>query len=381
MKEGETMLDRRKFLLRSIGAGIAALGCAHLAASETDPILELLKKAVGPGEKVAGMIGVVVDEAGTSISSFGSSGVPGLALDRDTVFEIMSITKVLTSLILADMAARGEVAFDDPVAKHLPSSVRLHVRGRPITLLDLATYTSGLPNMPGNLKPDWYAYPNPLRDYTTNQLYEFLSSYVPKYEPGTHYEYANLSFGLLGIALAHRAGKSYEELLIERVCDPLGLNHTRITLTGDMQRHLAQGHDLNLKPTPLWDLPALPGGGTVRTNAKDLTVFLRACMGLKQTPLNSSLARLLKTRKPTPLAGTDAGLGWFISSDEREQIVWKSGLSGGCNTFIGFSTRRRRGALVLSNFLWRPIDEGTINIGMELINPDFHPGDLGLLMR
>jgi CubicO group peptidase (beta-lactamase class C family) len=257
--------------------------------------------------------------------------------------------------------------------------VKLNERGRPITLLDLATYTSGLPNMPGNLPPDWYAYPNPLGDYTTDKLYEFLSSYVPKYEPGTHYQYANLGFGLLGNALAHRAGKSYEELLIERVCDPLGLDHTRITLTGDMQRHLAQGHDLNLKPTPLWDIPALPGAGTVRSNAKDLTVFLKACLGLAQTPLNSAFARLLETRKPTSLAGTDAGLGWFISSDETGQIVWKSGLSGGCNTYIGFSTQRRRGVLVLSNFLWRPIDDGTINIGMKLINPDFHPGDFGAL--
>jgi D-alanyl-D-alanine-carboxypeptidase/D-alanyl-D-alanine-endopeptidase len=116
------------------------------------------------------MIAVVVDEAGTRMASFGSSGVPGLALDRPSVFEIMSITKVLTSLILADMAARGEVAFEDPVAKYLPPSVTLQRRGRPISLLDLATYTSGLPNMPGNLPPDWYAYPNPLGAYTTDKL-------------------------------------------------------------------------------------------------------------------------------------------------------------------------------------------------------------------
>jgi serine-type D-Ala-D-Ala carboxypeptidase/endopeptidase len=381
MKKGEAMLDRRSFLLCSIGAAIAALGSAHSTASATDSIRGLLKKAVGPNEKVAGMIGVVVDEAGARISSFGSSGVPGLPLDRDTVFEIMSITKVLTSLILADMAARGEVALDDPVAKYLPATVHLREVGRPITLLDLATYTSGLPNMPGNLPPGWWASPKPMADYTTGKLYEFLSSYVPKYEPGSHYEYANLSFGLLGIALAHRAGKSYEELLIERVCDPLGLDHTRITLTSDMKRHLAQGHDLSLKPIPLWDMPAMPGAGTVRTSVKDLTVFLKACMGLMQTPINSSLARLLQTRRHTSLAGTDAGLGWYISSDKSEQIVWKSGLSLGCNTFIGFSTKRRRGALVFSNFLWRPIDEGTINMGIKLINPDFNPGDLGLLYR
>jgi serine-type D-Ala-D-Ala carboxypeptidase/endopeptidase len=108
------MLGRRKFLLGSIGAGIAASGGAHSAASVTDPIRNLLKRAVGPGEKVSGMIGVVVDEGGTRMDSFGSSGVPGLALDGNTVFEICSITKVLTALMLVEMASRGEVALDDP---------------------------------------------------------------------------------------------------------------------------------------------------------------------------------------------------------------------------------------------------------------------------
>lgn len=365
-------MHRREFLLSSIGAGIVALTGDCLAEPVTDPTRAALQHAVGTRDKVAGMIAVVVDEAGTRTTSYGSSGRPNLALDRDSVFEIMSITKVLTSLLLADMVARGEVAFDDPVAKYLPSSVTLHEKGRPIALIDLATYTSGLPNMPGNLPPDWYANPKPMEDYTEAKLYEFLSSYAPKYQPGVHYEYANLSFGLLGIALARRAGKSYEDLLVERVCSPLGLTHTRITLTGKLRRHLVQGHDLDLKPTQLWDWPAMPGAGYVRSTANDLTVFLTACMGHTQSQLSAPIGRLLETRKATPLVGTDVALGWFISSDGKEEIVWKSGLSAGCNTFIGFSTKRPRGAVLLSNFLWQPIDAGTINMGIKMINPDFH---------
>jgi D-alanyl-D-alanine-carboxypeptidase/D-alanyl-D-alanine-endopeptidase len=295
------------------------------------------------------------------------------------VFEIMSNTKVLTSLLLADMAARGEVALNDPAQKYLPPST-LREHGRPITLLDLATYSSGLPNMPGNLPPNWYARPNPLADYTEADLFAFLSGYVPKYAPGTHYEYANLGFGLLGIALARRAGMSYEALLIERVCDPLGLAHTRITLTGEMRRHLMQGHDLDLKPTHIWDFPAIPGAGYVRSTAKDLTQFLKACMGLAHTPLSGPLARMIETRRPTNfpgtdagLPGTDAGMGWFVTADEGGQIVWKSGLSGGCNTFIGFSPQKRRGLVLLSNFLWQPIDAGTIAMGVKMINPAFQP--------
>jgi serine-type D-Ala-D-Ala carboxypeptidase/endopeptidase len=376
--EGPFMLDRREFLLGSIGVGSAALGGCAMSSVASEPIQAMLKQAVGSREKV-GMVAVVVDGRGTRMATYGHSGVADVALDGDTVFEIMSITKVLTSLILADMVGRGELGFDDPVAKYLPRSVTLAVRGRPITLLDLATYTSGLPNMPGNLPANWYANPDPLGGYTVAKLNEFLSGYMPEYEPGTHYRYANLGFGLLGNALAQCAGKSYEQLLIERVCNPLDLDHTRITLTNDMQRHLAQGQDLTGKRTSLWNFPALPGAGTVRTNAKDLTVFLKACMGLKDSPLTASLIRLRETRRPTNLVGTEVALGWYITSSEKEQVVWKTGLSGGCNTFIGFSTRARRGALLFSNFLWQPIDEGTINMGMKLINPALPSGPFGKL--
>jgi D-alanyl-D-alanine-carboxypeptidase/D-alanyl-D-alanine-endopeptidase len=307
-------------------------------------------------------------------------------MDGDTVFEIGSITKVITALMLSEMAARGEVAFDDPVSKYLPASVTLGQRGRPITLLDLATYTSGLPRMPDNMPPGWQKSDNPLADYTPDCLYEFLSGHTPAYEPGAHYEYANLGYGLLGLALARRAGKSYEELLVERICNSLGLNHTRITLSPDMRKHAAQGRDLDVRPAPLWDMPALQGAGAARSTANDLIVFLRACIGLNQTPLNGALARLLETRRPTPLAGTDTGLGWFLSSDKNEQIVWKTGVTGGCNTFIGFSTKKRCGAIVLANFLSRPsgggpVDGTVLNIGMHMINSGFHPGDLLLLYR
>lgn len=107
-------------------------------------------------------------------------------------------------------------------------------------------------------------------------------------------------------------------------------------------------------------------------------------MKLGRAPLNGAFARLLETRRPTPLAGTDAGLGWFISSDKREQIAWKTGVTGGYSTFIGYSLRRRRGAIVLANFLSRPSGGGPVDgivfkIGIGMINPDFNPGNIALL--
>ncbi|HKN22491.1 MAG TPA: serine hydrolase domain-containing protein [Terracidiphilus sp.] len=371
------MLNRRELVKGAIAGGIVSLGHTCIAAPEMEPIRIALRQTVGTREKVAGMIAVIIDQEGTWIETYGSSGVPGLPLNVDAVFEIVSNTKVFTALLLADMVHRGEVAFRDPVAKYLP--VTLHEHAGPITLLDLATYTSGLPNMPGNLPADWWAAPDPMGDYTEAKLYEFLSSYVPKYEPGKHYEYANLGFGLLGIALARRAGKSYEELLIERVCNPLGLAHTRITLTPEMRGLLVQGHDVAMKQTNFWNGPAMPGAGFARSTARDLTAFVKANMGLAASPLREPMKRMLEVRRPTSLAGTAAGLGWFITSDGSEEIVWKSGLSAGCNTFIGFSPQGRRGVVLLSNFLWQPIDAGTIGVAIRMIKPDFHSVDFNEL--
>ena len=327
----------------------------------------MLQRVVLDDSENTGIVAVVSDSAGSRLFAYGASGtVNNRKLDGDTVFEIGSITKVMTALILSDMVERGEVAMFDPVSNYLPASVKVpEYQGKPITLLDLATYTSGLPNMPGNFAPRDPL--NPYADYTVRQLYAFLSGYTPECQPGTHYEYANLGFGLLGHALARCAGKSYEALLVERVCAPLDLRSTRITLTKDMRSRLAQGHNGLLAPTPLWDLPALPGAGAVRSTANDLTVFLEACLGRRQTPLQPALRRLLETRRPTGIRGQEMGLGWFISSNHGDEIVWKSGGTGGFNTFIGFSTNSHEGSIVLSN----AIGHYAIVPGLHLINPDF----------
>jgi CubicO group peptidase (beta-lactamase class C family) len=371
-------MNRRDFLLGSIGSGLAVLGARSAWADDSWP-MDVLKQAVGPRNGSAGMVAILIDESGTRMSSYGSSGKPGVAMDGDAVFEIMSNTKVLTSLLLAHMEARGEVSFDDPVTKYLPSSVKMRERGGPITLLDLATYTSGLPNMPANLPPMWWASAAPMRDYTQVQLFEFLATFEPTHPPGTHYEYANLGFGLLGIALANRAGVPYEELLIKRICAPLEMNHTRINPTDEMSRHLVQGHDVQMKPAELWTFPAMPGAGCALSTANDLTRFVKACMGITRTRLRSTLSRLTQIQRPTSLPGTKAAMGWYVTSTGDDHIVWKSGLSMGCNTFLGYSERKRRGAVLLGNFLWQPLDAGTISLGVRLIKPDLQVPDFNAL--
>jgi serine-type D-Ala-D-Ala carboxypeptidase/endopeptidase len=200
---------------------------------------------------------------------------------------------------------------------------------------------------------------------------------VLRSSPATHFEYSNIGFSLLGHALAHRAGRTYDDLLIERICQPLGIESTRITLTADMRSRLAQGHNRSLEPTPLWDLPAFAGAGAVRSTANDLLVLLEACLDLRSTPLAPALALLLGARRThTGTHGVEAGLGWFISTEGDDEVVWKDGWTGGFASFIGFSTASGGGAIVLTN-AGNP--DGLVDVGRHLINPSPHKRISGTL--
>ena len=306
----------------------------------------ILKERVDIARDTMGIVAATIESGRRSVTVYGHSG-SDRPLDADTVFEIGSITKVLTSLLLADMVRRGEVAADDPASKFLPASVRMpDFEGAPITLMDLATYTSGLPRMPSNFAPkDWS---NPYIDYTAERLYDYLSNHKLACKPGQHYEYANLGFGLLGHILELRAGKSYEELVVSRICAPLGMDDTRITLSSSMRQRLAQGHSAGLAAVSNWEFAALAGAGAFRSTANDLLKFLQMCLDPADTPFGAALKMTLSERRPRA-DQLDVALGWFVSRRFDDELIWKSGGTGGYATFIGYSTKTRRNCILLSN--------------------------------
>ena len=173
-QEACAMLHRRTFLIGALAASVGGIP-AYADALADETIHAILAKRIGIERESSGIVAVVSDAAGSRLFTYGSAdNADNRPLDGDTVFEIGSITKVLTALILVDMVERGEVAMNDPVANYLPSSVKVpEYKGKPITLLDLATYTSGLPNTPNNFAPKNRL--NPWADYTVDQLYTFLS--------------------------------------------------------------------------------------------------------------------------------------------------------------------------------------------------------------
>jgi CubicO group peptidase (beta-lactamase class C family) len=318
-------------------------------------------------QSVGIVVGIITPE-GRRIVSYGHLNQgDARTLNGDTVFEIGSVTKVFTSLLLAVMVQHNQVALDDPVAKYLPPSVKMPQRnGRSITLVDLATHTSGLPRLPTNMHPKDPA--NPYADYSVEQLYEFLSTYQLTRDIGSRYEYSNLSGGLLGHVLARRAGKDYEALVVSEICAPLGMKSTTITLTPEMKAMLAVGHDAGLQQVENWDLPTLAGAGALRSTANDLLTFLASNLGFTQTPLAPAMAAMLKTRRPVGEGGLEVALGWHIFTSNGKEIIWHNGGTGGYRSFIGFDPKTRVGVVALSN---AETTDGVDDIGHHLLDPAF----------
>jgi len=330
-----------------------------LPVPSTDEIREILVKRVDQQKQAVGIVVGVIDPNGRRVVAYGNlaNGDPH-TLDGDTIFEIGSITKVFTSLVLADMANRKEVTLDDAAAKYLPENVKMPERsGKSITLLDLSTHSSGLPPLPSNLKPE--------ADYSMEDLYQFLSGYTLPRDPGSEYEYSNLGAGLLGHLLACRAGADYESLIRSRIARPLSMPDTGITLSSSMNHRMATGHNAMLAPVANSDLPTpLAGAGALRSSANDMLTFLEAFLGYNESPLAPAMKAMLEVRRPAGQA--TIGLGWIIMSAHGRDIAGHSGRTGGFCSAVGYNPEERIGVVVLSN---ASTPSGVDDIGLHLLNP------------
>ncbi|HTP63286.1 MAG TPA: serine hydrolase [Burkholderiales bacterium] len=294
---------------------------------------------------VVGLVVGIVQDGQTQVIAYGETAKgSGIAPRGDTVYEIGSISKVFTSVLLASMVLEGRMKLDDPVQKYLPASVRVPVaNGTPITLEHLATQSSGLPRMPDNFAPADAS--NPYADYSVAEMYAFLNGHALRRPPG-RYEYSNYAMGLLGHVLALQAGETYEELLIERIAAPLGMRDTRVTLDVGQRRRLAPPYDASLRPERNWDFQALVGAGGIRSTCDDLLRFVEANLAADGQPLAQAL-QLAQRKRDAVKGGPAMGLGWHIAEDGVS--LWHNGMTGGYHGWIAVAPGRGVGVVVLAN--------------------------------
>ena len=332
----------------------AAAALPPKAGFSDEEIKAILRERIDIAKRGVGIVVGLIDENGTRVVSYGKPSVNSeKPLDGDAIFEIGSITKTFTAILLADMAARGEVSLDDPISKYLPASVKTPVvNGKQITLEQLSRHTSGLPRVPSNMQPKDSG--NPYADYTVAQLYAFLNGYKTTRPFGVNTEYSNLGVGLLGHILALRAGTDYETLVRSRILAPLKMDSTAIMLTPAMREKMTTGHNQRVA-VPNWDLPTLAGAGALRSSTNDMLNYLAANMGFKSgLAATSDMTMLLAAMQRTHRNTTDApdlgiGLGWMLNKSFDQKIVAHGGGTGGYLTFVAFEPQLKRGVVVLSN--------------------------------
>jgi len=285
------------------------------------------------------------------------------AAHADSLFEIGSLTKTFTGLILAKQAVRDELRLHQPVRELLPDGLAPKAAGGEITLLDLATHRSALPPMPDNFKPASQA--NPLADYGPPELFAYLAKHgfgKPRNPP---FEYSNLGFGLLGEALARHSGSPFAELMHREITGPLGMNDTVIQLSAEQQQRLMQGYNLRLKAIQGWDMNVFAGAGGLRSTAGDMLKFL-------ETQLHPNAAFYLaigESHKPrAPIAeDTSIGLAWIRNG--KDGTYWHNGGTAGFSSYAFFHPQGDYAAVVLVN--QSPGVDGFANLAGEHVRSRF----------
>ncbi|MFC2138964.1 serine hydrolase domain-containing protein [Bacteroidota bacterium] len=229
--------------------------------------------------------------------------------DSETIYEIGSITKTFTALLMIDYLQSNSLSIDCPINNLLPADIPLlQYNSKPIRIKHLLNHTSGLPRLPDDFNngsdPN-----NPYKHYDSTKMYSFLKTFNLQREPGKTFEYSNFGMGLAGIILERQTHASYEQLLLEKICIPLGLDKTKIILDKIDSLNFAIGHDDKGNQAPHWDdLNAFNGAGAIKSNARDLVHYGKSILSSQSTGIKTQIDSCLNVT--------------FISSDTKMASGW-----------------------------------------------------------
>lgn len=314
----------------------------------------------GPGGVAAAWVdadGVAFFQAGTLAAEDQRPVTP------DTQFELGSVTKVFTALLLAESERLGKVSLQDPAAKYLlPDGDPAQAALARITLLSLTTHTSGLPRLPSDFGAAAANAADPYAAYDDARLVAALRQDGPGARGGDTVSYSNFGVAVLGEALAEAWGTTYAEALAVHVLTPLGLKATSVGLAGQPPPvDLAPGHTSG-KAVPNWTFEAFAPAGALRSSARDMAVFLTVCLAKGDSPLRAAFEATLQPRFKAENPGGRIGFGWLLTDDRENPIAWHNGATAGSHAFIAFSRKTGAGVVILAN-----IQRGSEALGFGLL--------------
>lgn len=291
----------------------------------------------------------VVKEGESRITSYG----PNNATDA-TLFQIGSISKVFTGLLLQRLVDAGELKMDQTLGELVGARYPLAPEAAGVTLLQLATHTSGFPTVPKPIEDEVIRrvgkaglMQDPYNQLTRDDVLAYLVDPVGKAKPG-RVAYSNYGMGLLAHVLELKTGKSYAALLEELIFAPLEMRDSHGDLPDAVAARLIPGHDAAGAPVGPWRFSSLAGAGSITSNAHDLVRFIEAGFD-ESSPLSASLAR---QRLVQPNGKT--AIGWqlptiFDRLEGNRSILWHNGSVNGYFAYLAIDPARQTGVVVLTN--------------------------------
>lgn len=366
MQQGNRGVSRRGALSFALAASVGAIGQARaqatVAGSRRDIAALLFGRIDAQHRGTGGLVSVVRARDAWTVRHGTVSRESARRVSLDTPFQIASLTKIFTALLLRDAAMRGEVALDDPLAAHLDLRVP-SFEGRAITLTDLATHTSGLPLRPPSRVDR--SQDNPYAGYSDADLHADIVATTLSRAPGVAFEYSNYGFALLGAALSARLGKPYATILQERILTPLRMRATSLAPSAATRARLIQGYDLEFAPATAWDFGALAPAGGLFSTARDLRKFLALWTAPFDTPLAQAAHDMFSTRRPGPDAQTQMALGWRVIARGGRTLGWSNGSGGGVRAYMAVAPGAE-GVIAYANM---QTGIGVDDIGLRVLDP------------
>jgi serine-type D-Ala-D-Ala carboxypeptidase/endopeptidase len=348
-----------------------------------DKLQETLAQRIDQYKQGVGIAAFIVDEKGVRFATHGSaSATKHIAITPDTLFEIGSITKTFTGLLLAELSLKGVVKLEDPVEKFLPENTRLRdSAGAAIQLIDLATHRSGLPRIPDNFNP-----PDSMNPYAAIDEKELLKTlrdfqeskgHANSPKRNTKHAYSNLGYGLLGYVLGRADGANYSVSLSRRVLTPLGLTSSFTVVPAAQLERFADGYDDKLKPTAHWDFQnETAAAGALRMSARDLARYAQAALGLVEHPLAPAFALATRVHAQTENKMNPIGLAWLHAPLNGRSVLNHDGGTFGFSSSLWLDPSRKTASAVLAN-----AQVSTTDLALHMIEPSVPMQNFALMQQ
>jgi CubicO group peptidase (beta-lactamase class C family) len=300
-----------------------------------------------------GMVVGVYNNGEKEIKCYGSTVKGNSTMpDSSTLFQVGSISKVFTCLMLANSVNNNTMFLSSGISRYLPDSIpKLQYKRKEITLLDLATQTSAL-NRDVDDRDTTGGGEDPYKNYSEEKLMAYLKRQKLAHATGKEYQYSNVGVGLLGVIMQKERRMSYDELLQKEICSKLGMQHTRTVLGKDEKEKVIQSY---YKGEPTVDMSftdALAGAGGIYSNAADMLRFIEASVHPEQTEIEKDIL-LTEQMWRKASNGQEMGLGWHhmsIDSEGKEvKALVHPGNTNGTSTMLILIPAKKIGVIVMAN--------------------------------